>query len=50
MLGECYMYIILILILNIDTYLGTYVLTLSICSVVVGSDFSERFFKFMKTL
>lgn len=39
------MYIIILIlnILNIDTYLGTYLLTLSMCSVVVvvGLDFSE---------
>lgn len=45
------MYIILILILNIDTYLGTYLLTLSISSVVVvGLDSSERLLNLVKTL
>lgn len=44
------MYII-ILILKIDTYLGTYLLTSLICSVVVVVlDSSERFSKFLKTL
>lgn len=33
MLGECYMYIILLL--NIDTYLGTYLLISLICLLLL---------------